>query len=774
MRKSLRVLIVEDSEDDALLLLRALRQGGYDPMYAVVETSAAMRRAVSEKEWDVILCDYKMPQFSGLAAISLLKETGLDIPIIIVSGTIGEDVAAEAMRLGANDYVMKGNLSRLVPALEREMVEAESRRKRRQAEQKLREQYEFTNSLLEAIPSPVFSKDRGGRYTGCNRAFEKFLGLSREEIIGRTFYDMWPKEVADQYFEKDNELFANPGVQTYAWVVFKRDGERRDVIFNKATITDVSGGVIGLIGVISDVTDLRETEEALHQAEADYRGIFENAVEGIYQSTPEGGFISVNPAYARMYGYATPAEMLSSVTDIGRDLYVDAEDRKRFRRILQTNGVVRGFETQHYKKDGSKIWVRVNAIVVKDSTGRILYNGFAEDITDRKISEKEKETLLKQLQQAQKMEAIGTLAGGIAHDFNNILNAILGYTDMALSDCRADDPHRHYLEQVYRAGERARDMVKQILSFSRREEKEKKPVLIAPILKEGIKLLRATLPTTIKIAENIEDTSAMVLADPSQIHQVLMNLCTNAAHAMREEGGTLEIKLVQEAIESDRTSQHPNLTVGDYAKLTVSDTGSGIDASIMDRIFDPFFTTKGPHEGTGLGLSVVYGIIKDHGGDIGISSEVGKGTTATVYFPLIQAEAIIAERVSEAILGGGERILFVDDEAALAELGSMVLESLGYQVTSRTSSIEALEAFRTRPHNFDLVITDMTMPNLRGDDLARELLKIRPDIPVIICSGFSEMMSEDKARNIGIRGFIMKPVSRNHLSIAIRDALKAK
>jgi CheY-like chemotaxis protein len=369
------------------------------------------------------------------------------------------------------------------------------------------------------------------------------------------------------------------------------------------------------------------------------------------------------------------------------------------------------------------------------------------------------------------MEAVGTLAGGIAHDFNNILGAVIGYTEMALGDSTIGERPRRYLEQIYKAGERAKDLVKQILTFSRKQEQERKPVLVAPIIKEGIKLLRSSLPTTIKINRNITDASVMILADPTQIHQVLMNLCTNAAHAMRDKGGILDIQLIQERIDHDRPLHPFNLDAGDYAKLTVSDTGHGIDASIMERIYDPFFTTKAPGEGTGLGLSVVYGIVRDHGGAIDITSDPGKGTTVNVYFPLENIEMPLPEQVHKQIPGGNERILFVDDEAVLAELGNVMLTSLGYRVTSRTSSIEALEAFRTRPHSFDLVITDMTMPNMRGDDLARELLKIRPDIPIILCTGFSEMISEEKAKTLGVRRLVMKPIFKENMARVILEVL---
>jgi CheY-like chemotaxis protein len=313
--------------------------------------------------------------------------------------------------------------------------------------------------------------------------------------------------------------------------------------------------------------------------------------------------------------------------------------------------------------------------------------------------------------------------------------------------------------------------VKQILTFSRPQEQQRKPMLIAPIIKEGIKLLRSSLPTTIKINQDIKDSSVMVLADPTQIHQVLMNLCTNAAHSMREKGGILNIQLVREKMELSGTLRPLNLAVDGYAKLIVSDTGQGIASAIIDRIFDPFFTTKEPGEGTGLGLSVVYGIVRNHGGAIDVTSEPGKGTTFAVHFPLIETEELQLDQGPELITGGSERILFVDDEASLVELGSIMMTSLGYHVTCRTSSIEALEAFRTNQNSFDLVITDMTMPNMRGDNLARELLKIRPDIPIIICTGFSEMISEEKAKNLGIRRLIMKPLVMNDIAKAVRAVL---
>ncbi|MBA4397028.1 MAG: hypothetical protein C0394_06570 [Syntrophus sp. (in: bacteria)] len=376
------------------------------------------------------------------------------------------------------------------------------------------------------------------------------------------------------------------------------------------------------------------------------------------------------------------------------------------------------------------------------------------------------------LQQIQKLEAIGTLAGGIAHDFNNMLSAMIGYMELSQIKDKADR-QRHYIHQALEVSTRAKEIINQILIFSRHQEQERKPVLIEPIIRKEIKLLKSLLPSTIRIVQAIADTSTVVLADVTQIQQVLMNLCTNAFHAMREGGGILEIRLDHEKVKPESIPHPLNLSAGDYAKLSVCDSGHGVDAAIISRIFDPFFTTKGPGEGTGLGLSVVYGIVRDHKGVIDVTSAPGKGTTVSVYLPVIVSEAAAQEQTPGGeIVGGSERILFVDDEANMIEVVVSMLTSLGYHLTARRSSVEALELFRTRPDDFDLVITDMTMPHIRGDELAGEMLKIRADIPIILCTGFSEMITEEKAISIGIRRFMMKPLYMKDLAKAIRAVLE--
>ncbi len=394
---------------------------------------------------------------------------------------------------------------------------------------------------------------------------------------------------------------------------------------------------------------------------------------------------------------------------------------------------------------------------------------------NRQRALRERERLLADLRQAQKMEAIGTLAGGIAHDFNNILSAILGFTEMSLMLVKKDSKLQHNLSMVHKAGDRARDLVAQILTFSRHSQAERHPILVAPIIKEALKLLRASLPSSIEIRQNIQPCSGKVLADPVQIHQIMMNLCTNAFHAMGGKGGVLEIILVEEEIDGKQAEQIRDLQPGPYLRLSVSDTGSGIKPEIIDRIFDPFFTTKEKGQGTGMGLSMVHGIMKEYNGAIKVQSEVGQGSVLHLYFPLIRGIDDLTDNVEAPILVKGKgRILFVDDEKDLAEMGRNLLVLLGYDVVGCSDSLEALNIFKKDPGSFDLVITDQTMPMMSGVELAREIMKIRPQIPVFLCTGYSSFVSQQDAKQLGIREFFLKPISAEELSQAIHRHLNTR
>jgi len=414
--------------------------------------------------------------------------------------------------------------------------------------------------------------------------------------------------------------------------------------------------------------------------------------------------------------------------------------------------------------------IRVNGeeVPILKSVTPILLNG-KESLIESFLELTEKKNLEAQLQQSQKMEAIGTLAGGIAHDFNNILTPIIVRTEMALAQIPEEINGRHQLKHVLKAGIRAKELVQQILTFSRQSEEERKPLELSPIVKEALKLLRSSLPATIEIRLNIETESDEVLASPVKVHQVLMNLCTNAAHAMRDKGGVLELSLHD--IYADAEGQYPELRPGAYMRLTVKDTGHGMDRSVMQQIFDPFFTTKERGEGTGMGLSVVHGIVKGYDGSITCDSEPGKGTTFQVFIPRIAKEVFAETEMAKPLPGGGEQILLLDDEEAMVDAIKEMLASLGYKVDARTDPIEVLDLFREEPHKFDLVITDMTMPKMTGGELAKELIRIRPDIPIVLCTGFSGLISEEKAKAIGIREFVMKPIVMKEMAGIIRRVL---
>jgi nitrogen-specific signal transduction histidine kinase/ActR/RegA family two-component response regulator len=392
------------------------------------------------------------------------------------------------------------------------------------------------------------------------------------------------------------------------------------------------------------------------------------------------------------------------------------------------------------------------------------------DITDYVKAVEEKKMAQKQLMQAQKMESIGNLAGGIAHDFNNILSSIIGFTELALDDAQKGTPLEDSLQEVFWAGKRARDLVKQILAFARQSDEKRSPLQLGIIVKEAVKFIRSTIPAAIEIRQHI-DSGSVIMANATQLHQVLMNLFTNAAHAMRDAGGELDVRLKDVVVDKVEALNDIGLEPGGYVEIMVSDTGVGISPEAISRIFDPYFTTKGPGEGSGMGLAIAHGIVESYGGKITVESRLGKGTTFTLYLPATGKRTALRSHAPEALPSGTERILLVDDEAYIVNLGSKILQRLGYSVTTRTSSLEALELFRAKPNAFDLVITDMSMPNMTGDRLSIELLNIRPHLPIILCTGYSQKMSEETASEIGIKAFAYKPMVKAELAKTVRKVL---
>lgn len=545
--------------------------------------------------------------------------------------------------------------------------------------------------------------------------------------------------------------------------IFTKDGSMRWICDHKTSFFKEDGSFIGVNGIIYDITDRKLDEEHLRETRDYLEGLINFANASIIVWDPEFRITRFNHAFERLTGYEA-REVL------GKDLSILFPEASRDESISNIRHTLSGqywesVEVPILRKDGNiriAIWSSAN-MYSKDGTSLMATIAQGQDITARKHLEK-------QLAQAQKMEAIGTLAGGIAHDFNNILSVIIGYAELANMKIESDSEVKDDIKKVLTAADRAKSLVKQILTFSRQTQEEQKPIQMSLITKEALKLLRSSLPATIDIRQNIQSKS-LILSNPTQLHQILMNLCTNGAHAMQEKGGILEVNLSDVVLDSDFVSTHPEIQPGAYQKLTVSDTGYGMTPDIQSRIFDPFFTTKPLAEGTGLGLPVVYGIVKDCGGTITVYSEPDKGTTFNLYFPSIENE--LEEKPGEytVIPTGSEHILFVDDEKPIVDITRKILTYLGYVVDVRTSSLETLELFKAMPDKFDLVITDMTMPQMTGDALAQELMKIQPDLPVILCTGFSEKITKKKAETMGIKAFLMKPLLKEEMAHTIRRVL---
>ena len=435
---------------------------------------------------------------------------------------------------------------------------------------------------------------------------------------------------------------------------------------------------------------------------------------------------------------------------------------------VETNSEIEPLEANVTCKDGSIKTISWGFI----SLGKQNW-AFGLDLTDRKKAEDKKEALEGQIRQFHKMEAIGTLAGGIAHDFNNILAVIIGYAEIAQMDSEADSKMRNYIAQIIDAGYRAKSLTKQILAFSRQAEMVFIPVQPAIIAQEAVKMLRSSLPSTINIKLNISKDVGAVLGDPTQIHQILTNLCANAFHAMETSGGTLSITMDNEKINSSELVSESNVYPGYFVRMIVSDTGMGIAPDVKKRIFDPYFTTKESGKGTGMGLAIIHGIVTNYGGFITCHSQLNEGSTFCVYLPFITDDNLpeIEEISDDYIYTGNEQILFIDDEKDLAEMGKKMLEELGYHVTAMTSSLEALKLFRSKQNHFDLIITDQTMPDLVGSELAYQIMKIRPDIPIILCTGFTNLISKEEAIAMGIKAFAMKPIAMKDMAKMIRDVL---
>jgi PAS domain S-box-containing protein len=644
----------------------------------------------------------------------------------------------------------------------------------KRVENALKEQQGLLDGIITSAEEGIAVLDRNLAFVRVNPTLEKWFAHDRP-LLGKSCYAVihGALDPCENCPALKTLISGEP-----AHEVVPKWGPREELpsqveLFSYPLKDPNTGDTVGVIMRILDLTAKMHSEEVLQESRNRLKLVVDNLPVALGRLYPDGTVDFLDNKIEDLTGY--PAKGFSPGGRPWSEIIREEDQeqvRKAFLHALGTDHTyVRPYRVK--TKEGRVIWLQESGQIDCDSQGRALHTDIVLlDITERKQAEEMRPQFEAQLRQAQRMDAIGSLAGGIAHDFNNILGVMLGYTEMALLGLKdEDDGLKRRLQQVLKAGKRGKELVAQILSFSRPSPQERRPVRMNAIVKEALNMLRATLPTTIELKMNLEEDQDTILGDPTQMHQVMINLCANAAHAMRDKGGVLDISVRPVTLDAKAAAQFHGLSPGPHIRATVKDTGHGMDRDTMEKIFDPFFTTKKMEEGTGMGLAVVHGIIKAHGGAITVQSKAGKGTEFQIYLPRVEASELPGGPEAPAVENGQESLLFVDDEEWLVDMWKEILESLGYRMTVTTKPLQALEIFKEKPHDFDLVIADQTMPQMTGLELAQELLVLRPGLPIILVTGFSQVVTPEKAKAAGVREYIMKPLSISELTNAISRSL---
>ena len=885
----MRILHLEDSPRDAEIIRHKLTAGGLCCEVLRVETKAEFHAALAGEVFDLILCDYNLPDYDGLDALTQALEQQPATPVLLISGTLGEDKAVQCLQLGATDYLLKDRLDRLPAAVNRALAEAESRRQRHHAEQALAASERRLRAIFETEPECLKLLGPNCTLLEMNPAGLRMIEAdSLQAVVGHSVLGLiLPAHRAA--FAALNERVLRGESGTLEFEIQGLKGTRRWLETRAVPLRDEAGPGLSALGITRDITEHKQAKGDLLQSEGKYHTLIERMGEGLIQVDDDDIIRFVNPQVCRMLGYAE-GELLGRHAGT---LLNCAEDQPAMieRNRKRTQGISEGYEIQLRKKSGELLWVHNTATPVTTPDGHTAGSmAIIADITERKLAEAQvrdserlyhslvetlpqnifrkdlagrftfanraccqllgrnldeivgrtdldffpaqqaaayraddlrvihsgtvlsqvekqqtpdgqslfvqvvkaplrdaqggvsgvqgifwdvtqERRLEAQLRESQKMEAIGQLAGGIAHDFNNILAAIIGNTELIQMGQPLDPANLSCLDSIKAASQRAADLVRQILAFSRRQDQARLPIQLHTVVREAVKLLRATVPTTIEFRTDLAKAPT-VLADASQVHQVVMNLCTNAAHAMKDRPGVLTVELAETEVDDAFAQAHADLRPGRYVRLRVADNGIGMSQATLAHIFEPFFTTKALGEGTGLGLSVVHGIIKNHDGTLTVQSQLGEGTTFDLYFPVFEAEVAEPAAGAEPLpCGHGERILFVDDEESLALLGENILKRLGYQVTVRSSVMDALALFREQPDAWDLVITDLNMPVMNGTTFAWKLLELRPDLKIILTTGYSATLTSETAQEQGFRALLPKPSELRTLGEIVQRVL---
>lgn len=803
------VLVVDDNSQNIYLMEVLLKSQNFQ---VVTARDGKQALAIARKEIPyLIISDILMPVMDGFTLCREWKQDNRlkKVPFIFYTATYTEKKDEEyALSIGADRFirkpmepdlfieqiqaVLKESLKesipvkeplvkdddenyklyseRLVNKLEKKMFELENEiEKRKKTETDLRESKKEWKDIFQAIGNPAFIIDPEYNILKANGAAMEAMeaiNITEENLKKKKCYEIFHTAQKPNIRCPMSTLLQTHQIESGETEIEQLGGS---YIVSCTPVFDENNKLKKAIHIATDISELKKTEKSLRDSEKKFKSVFDNAHIGIVIANKIGELDDFNEDFRKILGYERAELKGMNFADFTFPDDLEKE-YEYFNQI--TSGSLDTFRMQkrYVTKSKDIKWIELTVSAVRENNGEIRHIlGMVLDIDDQKKSEEMKNQLEMQLRQSQKMESIGNLAGGIAHDFNNILSAIIGYTELSFPDVKKGSVLEDNLNEILHAGTRAGDLVKQILTFARKADEKIERIRPDDTVREVTKLLRSATPASIEIRTDF-DTASHIMGNSIQLHQLFMNLFTNSIQSMEDSGGVLDVRIKDNVFPS-LFGDALDVQAGEHILITVSDTGCGIPRDLMDSIFDPYFTTKEQGRGTGLGLSTVHGIVKAYGGDITVKSVENKGTTFNIYLPIAKSNPKTKSRKNVSIPKGTERILFVDDEPSLSDLGSKTLGRLGYKVTAMTSSFEALKKFRSDPNAFDLVITDMAMPNLTGDRLSSELIKIRPDIPVILLTGFSKKLHQDDALKLGIKAFAYKPLVLSKIAKIIRTVL---
>ena len=759
-RKSIHVLLLEDNPADAELSLRQLRRNGFQVESDLVRTRDEFKLRVSSGTYDVILADHRLPGWTSMEAVQWLRAEGYDLPFILVSGTLGDDFAVECIKLGVTDYVLKDRLERLTFAVRRALDEEELRRQRTRAQQELRESEKQYRLLFDMNPNPMWVFDAQSlKILEVNEAAVLNYGYSRSDFLSMTILDIRPVE--DIPAGRQSMSPRPPGRHaTEKWRHRKKDGTIMDV---EITSHDLSFyGTEAVLAQAHDITERERNEERLRQSDERVSKAFRSSPLPITISTrADGRYLDANEAFLRMMG--RPWQEIVGHTASELNVWAFPEDRARMVEALDRDGRVSALETAFISRTNGERSVQVSAErIALDGLTCIL--AITNDVTEEKRLEE-------QFRQAQKMEAVGRLAGGMAHDFNNMLGVIIGYCDLAKERPTLEGAIRD-ISQIKKAAQRAATLTRQLLAFSRQQVLLPRVLDLNEVVKDISQMLLRVIAEDISLVFVPAPSLGSVRADLGQIEQALMNLVVNARDAMPQ-GGKIVIETANVELDDIYNDTHQEVKPGPYVLLSVSDTGSGIDSETISRVFEPFFTTKPPGEGTGLGLSMVYGVIRQSGGYIWVYSEAGQGTTFKIYLPRIEEAAEPLSRTTPEIIfaKGTETVLLVEDEQNLRELAIELLESEGYRVLAAKDGQSAIAISQAHRETIHVLLTDAVLPNMSGIALAARIKEVRSDVKALYMSGYTGNLIAHQIALTSGSAFIQKPFTKHGLLSELRRVL---